>query len=440
MHRRKFLQAAGGVASSSLLGSTISGKSKVSPNDRISVALMGAHRRGVSLARAFTSLPEVEISYICDPDSNVIDRCVEIVTQNKGRGFKLVKDARIVLDDPTVDAVVMATPIHWHAAGTILACEAGKDVYVEKPASHNVREGQLMKQAARKNDRIVQLGTQSRSRLLTSRFVDYVRSGKIGKPLMAKVVNCQGRFPATGIGHKMDEPVPEGVDYDIWTGPVPEMPFNRNRYHATVNWHWHYGTGDIGNDGVHWLDVARWVMNVGLPLEVSGMGRKLAFDDDQQTPDTQNIEFNYDDKLITFEQRLWNPYLLEGTDNAVFVYGTEGTVQTGRWVGGRFAFRHFDKQGKLAYYEQQPDSDNATIAHAQNFLDCVRTRALPNADIGIGHKSTLLCHLGNIVSRTGRNIRFEPDTETIVEDEEASSYLSREYRDHWSSKSLRSRS
>jgi len=401
---------------------------------------MGARARGVSLARAFTSLPEVEISYICDPDSNVVDRCVEIVTQNKGRGFKLVKDVRIVLDDPTVDAVVMATPIHWHAAGTILACEAGKDVYVEKPASHNVREGQLMKQAARKNDRIVQLGTQSRSRLLTSRFVDYVRSGKIGKPLMAKVVNCQGRFPATGIGHKMDEPVPEGVDYDIWTGPVPEMPFNRNRYHATVNWNWHYGTGDIGNDGVHWLDVARWVMNVGLPLEVSGMGRKLAFDDDQQTPDTQNIEFNYDDKLITFEQRLWNPYLLEGTDNAVFVYGTEGTVQTGRWVGGRFAFRHFDKQGKLAYYEQQPDSDNATVAHAQNFLDCVRTRALPNADIGIGHKSTLLCHLGNIVSRTGRNISFEPDTETIVGDEEASRYLSREYRDHWSSQSLRSRS
>ncbi len=401
---------------------------------------MGARARGVSLARAFTSLPEVEISYICDPDSNVVDRCVEIVTQNKGRGFKLVKDVRIVLDDPTVDAVVMATPIHWHAAGTILACEAGKDVYVEKPASHNVREGQLMKQAARKNDRIVQLGTQSRSRLLTSRFVDYVRSGKIGKPLMAKVVNCQGRFPAMGIGHKMDEPVPEGVDYDIWTGPVPEMPFNRNRYHATVNWNWHYGTGDIGNDGVHWLDVARWVMNVGLPLEVSGMGRKLAFDDDQQTPDTQNIEFNYDDKLITFEQRLWNPYLLEGTDNAVFVYGTEGTVQIGRWVEGRFAFRHFDKQGKLAYYEQESNSDNATVAHAQNFLDCVRTRALPNADIGIGHKSTLLCHLGNIVSRTGRNISFEPDTETIVEDEEASRYLSREYRNHWSSQSLRSRS
>ena len=401
---------------------------------------MGARARGVSLARAFTSLPEVEISYICDPDSNVVDRCVEIVTQNKGRGFKLVKDVRIVLDDPTVDAVVMATPIHWHAAGTILACEAGKDVYVEKPASHNVREGQLMKQAARKNDRIVQLGTQSRSRLLTSRFVDYVRSGKIGKPLMAKVVNCQGRFPAMGIGHKMDEPVPEGVDYDIWTGPVPEMPFNRNRYHATVNWNWHYGTGDIGNDGVHWLDVARWVMNVGLPLEVSGMGRKLAFDDDQQTPDTQNIEFNYDDKLITFEQRLWNPYLLEGTDNAVFVYGTEGTVQIGRWVEGRFAFRHFDKQGKLAYYEQESNSDKATVAHAQNFLDCVRTRALPNADIGIGHKSTLLCHLGNIVSRTGRNISFEPDTETIVEDEEASRYLSREYRNHWSSQSLRSRS
>ncbi len=431
MNRRKFLQTAGVATAGSVLASTAKAATKVSPNDRISVAFMGVRGRGVNLAQVFTSLPEVEVSYICDPDRNVVDRCVEVVTKNKGKGFKLVDDVRVVLEDPSVDAVIMATPIHWHAAGTILACAAGKDVYVEKPASHNIREGQLMVKAAREHGRIVQLGTQSRSRPVTQRFVKYVRSGKIGDPLMAKVGNCQGR---SNIGHKEDEPVPEGVNYDIWTGPVPMMPYNLNRYHGTVNWHWHYGAGDIGNDGVHWLDMARWAMDVDAPLEVSGMGRKLAFDDDQQTPDTQNIEFNYRDKLITFEQRLWNPYRLEGSENTVFVYGTEGTVQTGRWVGGRYALRHFDKRGELVYYEQESDGDQGMLAHAQNFLDCMRSRELPNADIEIGHKSTLLCHLGNIVTRTGRNLRFDPETESIVGDAEASRHLSREYRDHWSSR------
>ena len=249
--------------------------------DNVTIALMGLRGRGQSLARSFAALPDVDFAYACDVDQNVVDPAQGIIEEAKGKRPPLVTDIRRVLDDQSVDAVVMATPIHWHAPGTILACAAGKDVYVEKPASHNIREGRLMVEAARRNGRVVQLGTQSRSRPVTQAFVDYVQSGKLGDVLMAKVWNVQMR---RNIGHRADEPVPPGIDYETWTGPLPKMQFNRNRFHGTVNWHWHYGAGDIGNDGVHWIDIARWALGVGTPQEVSGMGKKLYFDDDQQTP------------------------------------------------------------------------------------------------------------------------------------------------------------
>ena len=231
-------------------------------------------------------------------------------------------------------------------------------------------------------------------------------------------------------GHKEDEPIPAGIDYETWTGPVPKMPFNRNRFHGTVNWHWHYGCGDIGNDGVHWLDIARWALGVDHPNEISGMGRKLYFDDDQQTPDTMNINFNYDDKVILFEQRLWNRYRMQGSENTVAVYGTEGMAQTGRWAGGHHAFRVFDAKGEMIHMEQEPSPDRNT--HARNFIDCVRSRERSNADIEIGHLSTTLYHLGNIVARSGRTVRFDAKSETIIADTESDQYVRREYRDHWS--------
>ena len=395
--------------------------------DNVTIALMGVRGRGQTMARWFGALPDVDFAYICDVDQNVVGPAMEIVEEIKGKRPPLVSDIRRVLDDPSVDAVVMATPIHWHAPGTILACEAGKDVYVEKPASHNIREGRLMVEATRKHKRVVQLGTQSRSRPVTQRFIEYVQSGKLGKVLMAKVWNVQMR---RNIGHKQDEPVPPGIDYETWTGPVPKMPFNRNHFHGTVNWHWHYGCGDIGNDGVHWLDVARWALGVDYPNEISGMGRKLYFDDDQQTSDTMNISFNYDDKVIFFEQRLWNRYRLQGSENTVAVYGTEGMAQIGRWVGGHHAFRVFDSKGEMIHMEQEPSPNPNT--HARNFIDCVRSRKRPNADIEIGHISTTLCHLGNIVARTGRAVKYAAKSETIIADTETNQYVRREYRDHWS--------
>jgi predicted dehydrogenase len=379
------------------------------------------------MAQWFGALPDVRIPYICDVDQNVVGPVMQMVTESQGKAPVLVSDIRRVLDDRSVDAIVMATPLHWHAPGTILACDAGKDVYVEKPASHNIREGRLMVEAARRNRRVVQVGVQSRSRPVTQRFVEYVQSGKLGKTLMAKVWNVQQR---SNIGHKPDEPVPAGVDYDIWTGPLPAMPFNRNRFHGTVNWHWHYGCGDIGNDGVHWLDVARWAMGVENPLEVSGMGRKLFFDDDQQTPDTMNITYNYRDKVIHFEQRLWNRYRLEGSENTVAVYGSDGMAVAGRWERGLHEFRVFDAKGKLAHSEREASPD--TNSHARNFIDCVRSRQAPNADIEKAHISTALCHLGNIVARTGRAIKYDGAAESVVADAQANSLVRREYRGHWS--------
>jgi predicted dehydrogenase len=197
-----------------------------------------------------------------------------------------------------------------------------------------------------------------------------------------------------------------------------------------VNWHWHYGTGDIGNDGVHWLDIARWALGLEYPNEIAGMGRKLYFDDDQQTPDTMNISYDFGGKMISFEQRLWNTYRLEGSENTVAVYGTEGMVQVGRWNGGHHAFRVFDPGGRMIHFDQEPSPD--FNYHARNFIDCVRSREKPNGDIETGHISTVLCHLGNIVARTERTIQFDGKTETVTGDSKANELVTREYREHWS--------
>ncbi len=388
---------------------------------------MGAHGRSMDLGHWFCGLPDVDVSYICDVDPTVGGPLIQLVADARGKRLPRTPDIRTVLDDKSVDAIVIATEVHWHAPGTILACEAGKDVYVEKAASIAIREGQLMVESARRNRRVVQLGIQARSRPVTQRFIDYVHSGKIGRVLMAKVWNAQMR---RSIGHKIDEPVPPGLDYDTWTGPLPMLPFNRNHFHGTVNCHWHYGGGDLLHDSVHWMDIARWALGVEYPLQVSGMGAKICFDDDQQTPDTMNITYNFAEKVLFYEHRIWNPYRLEGSENGVAIYGTDGMAVLGRWVGSQFAFRVFDAKGNMVYTEQESKADDNY--HARNFIDCVRSREKPTADIEIGEISTVLCHLGNIVARTGRAIRFEPATRTILDDPDANRLVSRVYRKHWS--------
>ena len=398
----------------------------LAPNNRITIALMGVRGRGRNLTEAFAAMNDVDIAYVCDVDNTVVEPALKIIEKTGRKRPPVVADIRRCLDDKSVDAIVMGTPIHWHAPGTILACQAGKDVYVEKPVSHNIREGRLMVNAARRYNRIVQAGTQLPSLPVTERFHNYVQEGKLGRVLMAKVWNVQLR---RNIGRKPDEPIPAGLDYDIWTGPLPQLPFNRNRFHSTVNWHWHYGAGDIGNDGVHELDIARRALNVGLPKTVSGMGKKLYFDDDQQTPDTMNITYDYGDKIIQYEQRLWNPYGLEACDNGVAVYGDKAVAQFGHFRGKDWTFRVYDDKNNLVH-EDQHDGTSVDAPHARNFLDCVKSRKAPKVEIEEGHLSTALAHLGNIVARTGRAIRL--NGESIEADPQANALVQRQYRKHWS--------
>jgi predicted dehydrogenase len=418
MNRRNFLQTAA-------LGASFASRS-VAANDRIGVAIIGLGGQGRHLTGKFAAQPDVDIHYLCEVDESRYEAGAKLVSDQKGKRPPLISDLRKALADKAVDAVVVATPDHWHGPATILACDAGKDVYVEKPASHNLREGRLMVEAARRNKRIVQLGTQSRSRPSTQRAVELAHSGKIGKVVAVKAFDVQLR---ANIGHKENSQPPAGVDYETWLGVAPFVPFNENHFHYKWHWHWNFGTGDMGNDGVHQLDQARWALGGEMPAEVAGMGRKLFFDDDQRTPDTMNVSFSYPDKVLIWEMRIWNPYGMADQENGVEVYGSTGMIQIGRWKK-QWGYKLYDDKGKLVEDNSKNETD-ADPAHVRNFLDCVKSRKAPNAEIAIGHTSSALCHLGNIVAKTGRSLKFDGKTESITGDAEANRLLSREYRKHW---------
>lgn len=394
-------------------------------SDRVNVAVIGVRGRGRALAGGFAKLADANVEYLVDVDDRVVPAAVAVLEKAGRKPPKVVRDMRRVFDDKSIDAVVIATPDHWHAPAAIMACDAGKDVYLEKPCSHNIREGRLIVEATRRNKRIVQHGTQSRSRESTRAAIDYIHAGNIGKVVMAKAWDVQRR---ADIGHKADSPVPAEVDYDTWLGPAQHMAFNENRFHYTWHWHWNFGTGDAGNDGAHQIDMARWALGVELPTEAAGTGGKLYFDDDQQTPDTINATFRYPGKMLMFEMRIWNPYGMEGVENGVAVYGGSGMVQIGKW-DRLWGYKVYDEKGKLVKHEQSPGEDEA---HVRNFLDCVKSRKAPNAEIEIGFRSVVHCHLANIVARTGRTVHYDANTDSVTGDAEAAKLTRRTYRDHWS--------
>jgi predicted dehydrogenase len=415
--RRYFL---GAVGASVMANRPVS----AAPSDSVRIGIVGLGGRGTHLlTKEVTRVKNAKVTHLCEIDQARLEKAQ---ANAEKAGFGKVRgtdDMRRLFDDKEVDAVIVATPDHWHAPAAILACAAGKDVYVEKPVSHNLREGRLLVDAARKYQRVVQAGMQSRSRPSTMKAIEVVRSGVLGRVLMAKAWNSQLR---DDIGAKPNSPVPAGVTYDTWVGPAEMVPFNANRFHYKWHWNWNFGTGDMGNDGAHQVDQARWALDVGLPKRVSGSGAKYYFKDDQETPDTMNLTFDYGDKGLVWEMRIWHDYGLEGIDNGVAVYGTEGFLHIGRWKGD-WGYRVFDKSGKMVteYQDKEPDF------HMQNFIDCVKSRQRPNCDIEIGHLSSAMCHLGNIVHRTGRNIAFNPANESIPGDPAAAAMLKRKYREHW---------
>ncbi len=427
-NRRQFLQAA--AAGAAVATSLAARGDAASVNEQIVLGAIGLGGQGTNLLRSFARQRDVRVPYVCDVDQNRLGRAVKAVEEITGRAPQAVTDLRRILDDRTVDAVTVATPDHWHAPATILACQAGKHVYVEKPCSHNIREGRLMVAAARRHDRVVQVGTQSRSSPPVVEAMQLLREGAIGTVLVAKAWNSQKR---RNIGHARPTNPPQGVDYDQWVGPAPFVPFQPNRFHYTWHWWYDFGTGDMGNDGVHDIDIARWGLGVSEhPTLVAGIGGKYAFDDDQQFPDTQYVVFEWPGdgavghrRQLIFEQRIWSPYRQEGYENGNAFYGTEGMLLLGKNDGWQL----FGPRNKLLKSSQ---AGGMGEPHHRNFLECIRSGKRPHADIEIGHLSATLCHLGNIAARVGRSLTFDPKTEQIVGDDEANALTGRRYREgHW---------
>ncbi len=428
--RRHFL-----FGSLAALAAEGAGARAAAANERVVVGFMGVGGRGRDLLRRFSKRDDVEVAYIADVDSRRLPEAASEAARSSGRVPKTVQDVRHVLDDRAVDALVIATPDHWHALGTVWACQAGKDVYVEKPTSHSIWESRQMVRAARKYERVVQVGTQCRSASYVQGAIEYIKSGQLGEVHFVRVLNSK---PRSSIGKQSNKPVPAGVDYDRWLGPAPSRPFNENHFHYAWHWFWNYSGGDISNDGVHQIDLARWVIDRAYPKSVYSTGGIHFFKDDQETPDTQVVSWDYDGLTMAFEQTLWTPYQQKTPFNLrdrdelpkwpfsgtrIEIFGSKRWMMLGRHGDG---WEVFDKDFRSVAHQYGRQADDL---HIGNFVDCIRSRKRPNADIEQAHLSTLLCHYGNIAYRAGRKLVIDPATEGFVGDDEANALVERTYRE-----------
>ena len=417
--RRDFLKQATAAFTLAAAGSARA----LGANDRLTVAVIGCGGMGTSHARTLAARKDVAIAAVCDPDRTRAEAAAAAVDKAGGGKPAAVQDLRRVLDDKAIQAVWVATADHWHAPAAILAVEAGKHVYVEKPCSHNIREGRLMLDAARRHNKVMQVGTQRRSSDFNRKGIELVRSGAIGEVLVAKVWNTQLR---RNIGRAKPAQPPAHLDFDLWVGPAPMRPYQPNLH--PYNWHWFhdFGTGDLGNDGVHQVDIALWGLGVQThPTRVAGMGAKLFFDDDQEFPDTQYAVFEFEGRQqLVYEMRIWSPYPQEGEENGNAFYGTKGML-----LLRRGSYELYDARNQLV------ESGKGGISlppHHTDFLECIKSGGRPAADIEVGHRAATVVHLGNIAARVGRHLRFDPVKEEIVGDDEANRLVRRAYRDgHW---------
>jgi predicted dehydrogenase len=365
---------------------------RVGPNDQVRVAVIGVNGRGMDHVRGYTKMDDVTIATLCDCDLSVVNKAVKHITDAGKPAPKIEQDLRRVMDDPNIDAVSIATPNHWHSLAGIWAMQAGKDVYVEKPVSHNVHEGRVLVDTARKYERICQAGTQIRSNPGSIRAIEYVRSGKIGKVLVARGLCYKTR---NSIGVKDPGSVPSSVDYNLWLGPAEWQPFHQNRFHYNWHWVWNTGNGDLGNQGIHQMDVARWGLGKDtLPLSALGFGGRLGYVDDAETHNTHVAVLDYGDSQLIFETRGLKTNDYRGARVGNVFHGTDGYVVLTSYSGGAA----FDNSGKMI------TSFNGSADHYRNFIDRVRDRKveLLNGEILQGHLSSALCHLGNISSRLGK--------------------------------------
>jgi predicted dehydrogenase len=415
----------------------IKGFAKNKPSDTINVAVAGIRSRGgyyyggSGHTANYTKIQNSRVAAICDIDENLYDQAIADIEKLGGAKPKTVVDIRELLDDPEIDAISIATPDHWHALQTIWACQAGKDVYIEKPISYTIEEGRKMVEAARKYNRVVQVGMQSRSSKLVHRAIQLIHDGVIGDVYMGRGVVYGHR---ASIGRLPDGPVPEGVHWDLFLGPAPYRPFNQNMFHYNWHWYWDTATSEFGNNGVHYMDKIRWGMKKRVhPEKVSCSGGFYVWDSDQEIPNLQIGTYEFaDGTIMELEVRSLFTNYEEGEVGGAFFYGSKGWMHLGNNSYKVYLGTEREEGPSLQKSDIEPDEyDQAEIEpHFVNFLDCVRSRRWQdlNADILEGHMSTAMMLMGNIAYRTGRKLTFNGNAEKFIGDEDANTYLSRQYR------------
>lgn len=423
--RRLFLQAGAAIGASVLarqsLAETAASTDARSPGETLRIAIMGVNGRGSALARGFIANPDTDVVSICDVDSRAAEKAAAMVAEQTDKRPDVEIDIRKVLDRPEIDALVVAAPNHWHAPATIMGCAAGKHVYVEKPCSYTAEEGVWAVEAARKNNRTVMMGSQRRSWPAVIKAIEKVQSGGIGKVSYARTW-YNNRRPS--IGHGKQVAAPDWLNWDLWQGPASRQPYVDNLVHYNWHWKWHYGNGELGNNGIHMLDLARWGLQVTHPNRVNAGGGKYRHDDDQETPDTMMVTYDFpESKTITWEGISWSAMGPYESQVGVSFHGSEGTIVV---LGN--GYTQYDERNK----EIETVSDAAgDTAHIAEFVDCIRTGRLPNADIAEAHRSTLLCHLGNMAYRTRSTLQVDPETGKPQDNADALKLWGREYAKGW---------
>jgi predicted dehydrogenase len=445
VNRREFIKKSAVTAGGLIIAGSTSNafyiqKGKTSPNDQINIAVVGLHNRGKGHYGAYAKMPNVKITAVCDVDERLFPEAVNAVEKLGGYKPKTVVDIRRLLEDKDIDGISCATPDYWHALMTIWGCQAGKDVYVEKPVSFNIFEGRKMVEAAKKYNRIVAAGHNYRSGASTMAAMKFLHTGNLGEIYMAKGTCYK---PRNSIGRMKDSPIPQGVHWDLHRGPAPMIPFNELRFH--YNWHYFWGTSttEMGNQGVHEMDIARWGLNKNVhPVKIHSAGGYFVWDSDAETPNTQHAIFEYaDHKILQFEVRGLHTNKETGLVGNLFLGEKGWMTSEGGWQPYISETEGMSNPNYDPNFPTVKDIPGTPISktdltayprmsHFENFISAMRSRKKEDlfCDILEGHMSASLSHLANISYRTGRKLIFNPETEKFVNDAEADSYLTREYR------------
>jgi predicted dehydrogenase len=429
MNRRRFF-----VGSSSTLAAALSAARVAGANERVRLGLIGCGGRGRYLARLARETALADILALCDVYEANIDRA----RQDGATGARGYGDFRRLLDDRNVEAVIIATPDHWHAIPMVLACEAGKEVFVEKPLAHNVREGRAMVDAAKRHHRIVQAGTQHRSSPHFAEVAAIVRSGQLGEVRFVRVWNYSNLFP-DGIGREPDSAPPPGLDWDLYLGPAPLVPYNRKRFLGTFRWFWDYAGGTITDFGTHRFDTVHQVMGADPPHSVSASGGLFSLKGSGEMPDVLQVTYQYPRFILSYEACNLNAHGLGGRRSGMSYYGAKGLEDRpngmafygtgGALFADRVGYEIYPEPGRIA--PKQMNTTDATPVHVRNFLECVRSRQQPNGDVELAHRAAIVAHLGNIAYKTGHKVRWDGERETITDDQEAARLLARAARKPW---------